>query len=212
MIVYSYLDKDKYLLKKLNDMKILSKKFFERDPALVAKSLLGKLLIRKINSKILSGKIIETEAYYGKEDPASRAYLGRPKYCVKLLYDEPGKILIYMVHGNWLFNVVAHEKGKAGAVLIRAIEPINGIEVMKKNRKVKSLIELTNGPGKLCEALKIDISLNGKFVNQNKGPLMICKGGKEKFEICSSHRIGVTHDLKKKLRFFIKDNKFVSRY
>jgi DNA-3-methyladenine glycosylase len=119
---------------------ILSKKFFEKDPALVAKNLLGKILVRKINSKILAGKIVETEAYYGKEDPASRAYLGRPKYCVKLLYDEPGKVLIYMVHANWLFNVVAHEKRKAGAVLIRAIEPIKGIEIMRKNRKVKKLL------------------------------------------------------------------------
>jgi DNA-3-methyladenine glycosylase len=192
-------------------MKILAKNFYERDPAVVAKNLLGKILVRKINSKILAGKIVETEAYYGKEDPASRAYLGRPKYCVKLLYDNPGKILVYMVHGNWLFNIVAHEKGKGGAVLIRAIEPIKGIEIMQKNRKVKNLIELTSGPGKLCKALKIDASLNGKFVNQKESSLMIYKGKKENFKVCSSHRIGVRQDLKKKLRFFIKGNKFVSK-
>jgi DNA-3-methyladenine glycosylase len=190
---------------------ILSKKFFEKDPALVAKDLLGKILIRRIDSKILAGKIVETEAYYGKEDPASRAYLGRPKYCVKLLYDEPGKILIYMVHANWLFNVVAHEKGKAGAVLIRAIEPIKGVEIMRKNRKVKELVNLTNGPGKLSKALKIDASLNGKFVTQKRSPVTICEGGKERLKICSSHRIGVTRDLKKKLRFFIRGNRFVSK-
>jgi DNA-3-methyladenine glycosylase len=192
-------------------MKILSEKFFERDPALVAKDLLGKFLVRKINSKILVGKIVETEAYYGKEDPASRAYLGWPKYCVKLLHDKPGKILVYMVHANWLFNVVAHEKGKAGAVLIRAIEPIKGIEIMRKNRKVKSLIELTNGPGKLCKALKIDIKLNDKFLTHKKSDVTICEGKRENFQICSSHRIGVTKDLKRKLRFFIKGNKFVSK-
>jgi DNA-3-methyladenine glycosylase len=192
-------------------MKIISKNFFERDPALVAKDLLGKFLVRKIDSKILAGKIIETEAYYGKEDPASRAYLGRPKYCVKLLHDEPGKILIYMVHANWLFNVVAHEKGKAGAVLIRAIEPVRGVEIMQENRKVKNLVELTNGPGKLSRALKIDANLNGKFVTQKRSPVIICEGKKERFKICSSHRIGVTRDLKKKLRFFIRGNKFVSK-
>ncbi|MEM5791011.1 MAG: DNA-3-methyladenine glycosylase, partial [Candidatus Aenigmatarchaeota archaeon] len=107
-------------------MKVLPRRFYERDTAKVAKDLLGKILIRKINSKFLKGKIVETEAYYGKEDPASRACLGSPKYCVELLYSKPGKALIYMVHGNWLFNVVAHEKSKAGAVLIRAIEPLNG--------------------------------------------------------------------------------------
>jgi DNA-3-methyladenine glycosylase len=192
-------------------MKILSEKFFERDSALVAKDLLGKFLVRKINSKILVGKIVETEAYYGKEDPSSRAYLGWPKYCVKLLHDKPGKILVYMVHANWLFNVVAHGKGKAGAVLIRAIEPIKGIEIMQENRKVKNLVELTNGPGKLSRALKIDIKLNGKFVTQKRSPVIICEGGKEKMKICSSHRIGVTRDMKKKLRFFIRGNKFVSK-
>jgi len=111
-------------------MKLLEKKFFERSPEKVAKELLGKILVRKLNGKILSGRIVEVEAYFGEEDPASRAYLGRPKYCVQLMKDEPGKILIYNVHNNWMFNVVAHERGKTGAVLIRAIEPIEGMEEM----------------------------------------------------------------------------------
>lgn len=192
-------------------MRILSKDFYERKTEKVAKDLLGKILIRKINSKILSGKIVETEAYYGKEDPASRAYLGRPKYVVKLLYDEPGKTLIYNVHANWLFNIVAHEKGKVGAILIRAIEPINGIEEMIKNRKVKNIFELTNGPGKLTKALKITKELNGIFVTNIESPITIIEGIKEEIEICSSHRIGVSKNLKKKLRFFIKGNKFVSK-
>ncbi len=190
-------------------MKVLPKEFYERDPALVAKDLLGKILLRKINSKILSGKIVETEAYYGKRDPASRAYSGRPKYCAKLLYDEPGKTLVYNVHNNWLFNVVAHEKGKVGAVLIRAIEPLKGIEIMKKNRKVKRIFDLTNGPGKLSKALGITKKLNGKDITNNKEITIL--DNKEKFEILSSHRIGVTKDLKRNLRFFIKGNKFVSR-
>ncbi len=191
-------------------MKILFKKFYERDTAEVAKDLLGKILVRKINSRVLTGKIVETEAYYGKEDPASRAYLGRPKYCVELLQDKPGKALIYMVHGNWLFNVVAHEKGKAGAVLIRAIEPLSGIEIMKKNRKVEEIFDLTNGPGKLTKALKITKKFNGIFVFNKSSPIFVVDGEKN-VKVASSHRIGVTKDLKKKLRFFIKGNKFVSR-
>ncbi len=193
------------------DMRILPRNFYERKAEKVAKDLLGKILIRKINSKILSGKIVEAEAYYGKEDPASRAYIGRPKYVVKLLYDEPGKVLIYNVHANWLFNIVAHEKGKAGAVLIRAIEPIEGIEDMIKNRKIKNIFKLTNGPGKLTKALKINKELNGIFVTNIESPIIIIEGMNEKIEICSSHRIGVSKDLKKKLRFFIKGNKFVSK-
>lgn len=190
-------------------MKILNKKFYERDPAIVAKELLGKILVRKFGREKLAGKIVETEAYYGKEDPASRAHLGWPKYCVKLLYDKPGKALIYNVHNNWLFNIVAHKKGKAGAVLIRALEPLEGIEIMKNNRKELDVKRLTNGPGKLTKAFGITKELNGIYVTSKKSEIFIVDN-KEKFEICSSHRIGVTKDLKKKLRFFIKGNKFVS--
>jgi len=191
-------------------MKILLKRFYERDPAKVAKELLGKILVRKIDNKCLSGMIVETEAYYGKNDPASRAYSGRPKYCAKLLYDDPGKTIVYNVHNNWLFNVVAHEKGKVGAVLIRAIEPIEGIEMMKENRGVKEIKNLTNGPGKLSKALRITKELNGIYVTRRSSPIIIVDN-KSRVEICRSNRIGVTRDLKKELRFFIKGNPFVSR-
>ena len=192
-------------------MEVLPKKFYERNPAKVAKDLLGKLLVRKINQTQLIGRIVETEAYYGKEDPASRAALGRPKYCVKFLYDTPGKVLIYNVHKHWLFNVVAHKSKKAGAVLIRAIEPIKGIEVMKRFRKVKDPKELTNGPGKLTQALKITKELNGLFVTQTNSPIFIVKGKKVNFNIGKSKRIGVRKDLPQKLRFFILGNEWVSR-
>lgn len=192
-------------------MRILRRSFYERDPALVAKDLLGKILERKTSSKVLSGKIVETEAYYGEEDPASRAYLGRPKYCVRLMHSKPGKALVYMVHANWLFNVVAHEKGKVGAVLIRALEPLEGIEEMKKNRKIKRIHELTNGPGKICKALGITKELNGIDVTNKKSEIKILEGKKEGFKIASSRRIGVARDLRRNLRFFIEENKFVSR-
>ncbi|MEM5806628.1 MAG: DNA-3-methyladenine glycosylase [Candidatus Aenigmatarchaeota archaeon] len=179
-------------------MKILKKSFYKRDTKEVAKDLLGKYLIREFDNKKLIGKIVEVEAYYGKEDPASRAYLGFPKYVVNSLYGDVGITLIYMVHSNWLLNIVAHQKNKAGAVLIRAIEPIKNINFE------------TNGPGKLTKALKIDKSLNGIKVYK-KGLLYIAKGKEEKFEIESSKRIGVKRDLEENLRFYIKDNKFVSR-
>jgi DNA-3-methyladenine glycosylase len=191
-------------------MKILKRNFFSRNPEKVARELLGKILVRKFENKILSGRIVEDEAYFGEKDPASRAYLGRPKHCVELMHSKPGKILIYNVHNNWMLNVVAHENKKVGAVLIRAIEPIEGIEEMKKNRKTKNVFELTNGPGKLTKALAIDKSLNGIDSTSEKSQINFFDS-KGKFEISCSHRIGVTKDLLKELRFFIKDNKFVSR-
>ncbi|MEM5853524.1 MAG: DNA-3-methyladenine glycosylase [Candidatus Aenigmatarchaeota archaeon] len=192
-------------------MKLLKKKFFERSPEKVAKELLGKILVRKLGDKILSGRIVEVEAYFGEKDPASRAYLGRPKHCVKLMKDEPGKILVYNVHNNWLLNVVAHERGKTGAVLIRAIEPIEGIEEMKGNRRIEDFFDLAKGPGKLSKAFAIDKSLNGIDSTTEESPINFFDLGEEDFEVARSHRIGVKKDLAKPLRFFIKGSKFVSR-
>ncbi len=191
-------------------MKVLPRKFYLRNPKQVAIDLLGKLLVRKIGKHLLIGKIVETEAYFGKEDPASRAYSGRPKFCVKLMYGEVGRALIYMVHANWLFNIVAHETGKGGAVLIRAVEPIKGIEIMKRFRKVEKITDLTNGPGKLCKAFNITKEFNGIDLTK-KGDIFVASGKKEKFTVESSFRIGVSKDLPEKLRFYIKNNIFVSK-
>ncbi len=190
-------------------MKTLSKDFYERNPASVAKDLLGKILVRKVDSEVLSGKIVETEAYYGGNDPASRAYRGRKRFN-ELMFMDVGKTFIYMVHANWLLNIVAHVKGGVGAVLIRAVEPIEGIETMRNNRNVKRLRDLTNGPGKLTKALAITKELNGIDVTERDSQLVVVEGEREGFEICSSHRIGVKVDLPRELRFFIKGNKFVS--
>jgi uracil-DNA glycosylase family 4/DNA-3-methyladenine glycosylase len=191
-------------------MKTLKRKFFIDLPDIVAKNLLGKILVRKLNGKILSGRIVETEAYFGEKDPSSRAYLGRPKYCVKLMHDVPGKTLVYNVHNNWLFNIVAHTNNEVGAVLIRALEPLEGIEEMKENRKVDDLYNLTNGPGKLAKSLGITDKHNSLDITQEKSEILIVDN-QGKFEICSSHRIGVTRDLKRKLRFYIENNPFVSK-
>jgi len=191
-------------------MKILPRDFYERDPAIVAGALLGKILVRQLDAEFLSGMIVETEAYYGEEDPASRAYKGKMKFN-ELMYAEPGRTFIYMVHGNWLLNIVAHVKGEVGAVLIRAIEPIQGINVMKKNRERENLQRLTNGPGKLTKALAITKELNGVFVTERRGELTVREGEESRFKVSSSHRIGVTKDLRRKLRFFAEGNKFVSK-
>lgn len=187
----------------------LPREFYERNPEIVAKELLGKKLIRKLEEIFLEGIIVETEAYYGLDDPASRAYHGIRNYN-RAMWDDPGIAFIYNVHNNWMFNIVAHQPNQIGAVLIRAVEPTEGIEIMKRNRSIENVFDLTNGPGKLTRALKINKSLNGVPIISWESEIIIANNETE-FEIGSSHRIGVSRDLERNLRFFIKGNKFVSR-
>lgn len=188
---------------------VLAREFYERDPEIVAKELLGKRLIRKSDENFLEGIIVETEAYYGLDDPASRAYHGIKNYN-RPMRNKSGRAFIYNVHKYWMFNIVAHKPNEIGAVLIRAIEPTNGIEIMNRNRHVEKVFDLTNGPGKLTVALKIDKSLNGVPVTSCESEIIVANN-KMEFEIGSSHRIGVKKDLERKLRFFIKGSKSVSR-
>jgi DNA-3-methyladenine glycosylase len=189
--------------------KLLSREFYERSPEIVAERLLGKRLGRKLGETLLEGIIVETEAYFGLNDPASRAYHGRKNYN-SAMWEQPGIAFIYNVHNNWMFNVVAHRSNQIGAVLIRALEPTKGVAVMKRNRPVRNTFDLTNGPGKLTKSLGIDKKLNGISIVSRKSEIFITDTN-AKFETSSSHRIGVRKDLEKKLRFFIKGNKYVSR-
>ena len=190
--------------------RVLQVEFYERDPTLVARELLGKILMRRLNSQILCGKIVETEAYYGENDPASKAYKGRKKFN-ELMFTDVGKTFIYMVHGNWLLNIATHPKGGVGTVLIRAVEPLQGVEIMMKNRGVRDVSALTSGPGKLTKALAITKKLNGLDVTKEDSELTVAEANLESFEVGSSHRIGVKFDLPQELRFYIKGNKFVSK-
>jgi DNA-3-methyladenine glycosylase len=189
--------------------KILLIGFYSRDTAKVARELLGKILVRRLDTKTLKAIIVETEAYYGKDDPASRAYHGKKKYN-RVMWEKPGRIFIYNVHQYWMLNIIAHQEEKVGGVLIRAIEPVEGMETMKKNRPGKQLTNLTSGPGKLTQALLIDKNLNGIDATSINSPIYVLEN-KKRFEIVTSHRIGVTKDLEEKLRFYIKGNPFVSR-
>ncbi len=188
---------------------ILTKRFYERDPETTARHLLGKRLIRRLNNTILEGILVETEAYFGLDDPASRAYHGMKTYN-RSMWGEPGRTFIYNVHKYWMLNAVAHERGRIGAVLVRAMEPTRGLDIMKRNRKVENPLELTRGPGKLTEALGIDKGLNEMDLTAIEGAIQIADN-EISFEIGSSHRIGVRRDLRRNLRFFVKGNRFVSR-
>ena len=189
--------------------KLLFPSFYSRDPAVVARGLLGKRLVRVLNGDALEGTIVETEAYYGAEDPASRAFHGRKNYN-RLMWGEPGRIFIYNVHKYWMLNIVAHEPDEIGAALIRAIEPTRGIESMLSNRPVKEPRSLTSGPGKLTLALGIDKASHGASVLSPGSEIRILDAASDPV-IGTSRRIGVTRDLDRDIRFYVEGNPYVSR-
>lgn len=190
-------------------MQTLPRSFYERDPAKVARALLGKVLVHRMREGTTSGEIVETEAYYGKGDPASRASRKRTKLN-EIMWQRGGLAFVYVVHGHELFNVTAEREGIPGAVLIRALMPIEGIELMRRRRGVSEEVELTSGPGKLTQAMGITREHHGLDLTDPKGELVILEGESKHLKISSSHRIGVGRDLPRKLRFYVSGNPFVS--
>ncbi len=186
-------------------MKPLPSEFFQRDARDVAIDLLGKIIVRKARRRYMVGKIVETEAYYGENDPASRAYHGKKNYN-RGMWLKGGHIFIYMVHANWMFNITT-DGNDAQAILIRAVEPLAGIDLMMKNRKRK-IKELCNGPGKWTRAFGINPLFNGEPLG---GEVSIVDSPWKDFEISTSRRIGVKRDMNYDLRFYISGNRFVSR-
>ena len=189
----------------------LPKEFYLRSAVITAKELIGKYFFRKNGSSFLSGIIVETEAYTGLNDPAAHSFNGlTPRNAV--MFEEGGIAYVYFTYGNhYCVNAVTCRKGNPGAVLIRAVEPVSGIEIMKRNRGTDDIFNLTSGPGKLTKAMNIRRELNGasllgneifiaEKLNENKKPL-----------IERSKRIGITKNTEKLYRFCEKDNKFVSR-
>ena len=190
---------------------LVEHEFYFRGPETVARGLLGKLLVRRLGGEVLSGIIVETEAYYGDDDPASWASKG-DNWIRRVMFGEPGRTLIYMVHGHWLLNIVTMPPGMPSGVLIRALEPVSGIETMMRNRGVRDLKRLTSGPGRLTKALKIDKKLHGLPVFSPRSPIQIRHYRNVPDELVGrSGRIGVKHDLERPLRFYVKGNPYVSR-
>ncbi len=191
-------------------MILIPRSFYERDTALVARELLGKKLVHRSPEGTTSGRIVETEAYYGRRDPASRASRKKTKLNW-LMWEGGGLVFVYMVHANWMFNVTTEREGVPGAVLIRALEPLEGLELMKRRTKTSDERNLASGPGKLTQAMGITYANHGLDLTDSKGEIAITGGMSEPIEIASSHRIGVSADLKRKLRFYIKGNPYVSK-
>jgi DNA-3-methyladenine glycosylase len=186
----------------------LPRSFYSRRTDIVARDLLCKILVRRIGDDLLGGVIVETEAYFGGDDPASRAFNGLKEYN-RVMFEEPGRLFIYNVHKYWMLNFIAHDDG-VGGILIRAIEPTIGLKTMQRNRQVKNPQDLTSGPGKLTLALGVDKCLNGVDATSESSPVYVL-GNKLEFEIGTSHRIGVTRDLPENYRYYIKNNEFVSK-
>ena len=175
--------------------KKLTKDFFKKDAKALAKRLLGKIIVRKINGKTFRMRIVETEAYFDEKDPASWARFGKRKDN-SVMWAEPGKILIKNVHKYQMFNIVSGRKDKAEAVLIRALEPL-------------SFNVRLSGPGLLTDFLKINKDFHGKEIFNIKNLWM--EDSNEKIEIIERFRVGIKEDLHEKLRFYIRDNKYISK-
>lgn len=179
-------------------MNILTSDFYNRNSLEVAKDLLGCKLCRNIDGKVLSGIIVETEAYT-QNDPACHAFKGKTPRAATL-FKQPGIAYVYFIYGMYhCFNVITEPEETAGAVLIRALEPVERICN-------------TNGPGKLCRELKITKELNEIDLTSNKSCLWIEKGIKiPKNKIHTTTRIGIKQAADYPWRFYVKDNKFVSK-
>ena len=181
---------------------MISRRFYQRDTVTVAKSLLGKRLVRVIGDKTLSGIITETEAYGHANDSVSHAFRGMTERN-KVMFGTVGIAYVYFTYGmHFCFNVVARSKdSNAGAVLIRSIKPEQGIEIMMNNRGIQDQVNLTNGPAKLAKALSITKSQYG--VDLTSDPTLYITHGQTRREITTGHRIGVREKVPKMWNFSI---------
>lgn len=191
------------------NMQRLSRDFFNRDTSEVARGLLGKHVVRELGDDTLRGRIVEAEAYYGEGDPPSHASSGKTPRS-EIMWKKPGLVYVYLVYGiHLMFNVVTEAKGNPGATLVRAVEPLSGLERMRKNRGVTEKEKLANGPGKLTESFGIDRGENGLDLTESD-VLWIESGSDGDFrEIETSGRIGVSEGKEEQLRFYLAGNRYV---
>lgn len=157
-------------------MEPLPESFYARDTVEVARDLIGKALVRRDGNQVISGIIIETEAYRGEEDLACHCRAGRTPR-TEVMYGPAGRAYVYLIYGMyWLLNIVTEGEGDPGAVLIRAIDPTRGLEIIAKRRAGQPRKNWTNGPGKLSRALNIQGDLNGANICSANGALYITEG------------------------------------
>ncbi|WP_231638353.1 DNA-3-methyladenine glycosylase [Rubeoparvulum massiliense] len=194
----------------------LSYDFFNRDARVVAQELLGKELVRKQNKQLLVGRIVETEAYLGPEDKAAHSFGNRRTPRTEVMFGPAGFAYVYFIYGMYYnFNVITNQPGKPEGVLIRALEPLEGIEAMKNNRKITrpNLCNLTNGPGKLCQSLAIDKAFYGYDLVAGESLYLRHGSETEPFIISSGARVNIAYAeefVGRPWRYFIQGHPCIS--
>ena len=196
-------------------MSRLSRDFFARDTLAVARELLGQRLVRVLNGKRLAGRVVEVEAYVGEEDQASHASCGRTRRNAPM-YGPPGHAYVYFIYGmHHCLNVVTGREGYPAAVLIRAMEPLEGIEEMRARRGDRPDVQLTSGPARLCQALEIDRRFDGADLCALDALLFLEKDAAMADDaVAIGPRVGVCGDevaLTVPWRFYVRDSQHVSR-
>ena len=188
--------------------RVLDRAELPTDTARLAHFLIGKMLVRGLSEGVAAGRIVETEAYV-IGDPAGHAYRGiTPRN--RTLFLERGHAYVYLAYGiSFMLNVSSEASGTGAGVLIRAIEPTDGIAIMERNRGTRRVRSLARGPGRLCAALEIDRRLDGIDLCRT-GPLWLGSGDRAHGEIGQSKRIGITRAADRLLRFYLRGNRFVS--
>ena len=184
--------------------------FYARPTAEVARRLLGQILVSRIRGRETVGRIVETEAYVGPHDPACHAYGHRRTERTETLYGPPGTAYVYFTYGmHWCLNAVTERVDYPAAVLIRALEPLDGIALMRRRRGRVPDRALCAGPARLCEALGITGRQNGESLE--RGAVRILPGGRTRFRVAVTPRIGITTARDWPLRFVIADSGWLSR-
>lgn len=197
-------------------MKLKPEYYLNNDVVAVAKDLLGKVLYTQVNGEITSGIIVETEAYFGIKDKASHAYGGRRTNRTEVMFAEGGKAYVYLCYGiHYLFNVITSVKDDPHAVLIRAIEPLTGKEIIEERRNMPfTKAAISSGPGSTAKALGIDLSFNSKDLNGAEIWIEDHHITYADEEIAAVPRVGIAYAKEHALlpwRFFVKSNKYVSK-
>ncbi len=201
---------------KIDKSKKLRRDFYLNDTLLVAENLLGKIFVRKVGGKFLSGKIVETEAYIGEVDESAHSYKGKTERN-SVMFNEGGHLYVYFTYGMYFCaNVVTEKEGRGNAVLLRAMEPLEGIDTFAQNRFGKSeitereKINLLNGPAKICMGFEINKNENGTDL-LGDDIFILDASPIDKGKILISERIGISKSKELPWRFYIKNNKYVSK-
>jgi len=197
---------------------VLPPAFYARDTVTVARELLGCILTSTVDGVAVSGRIVETEAYLGVDDAGSHAATKGITARNSVMYGPPGRSYVYFTYGNhFMLNAVTEPEGTAGAVLIRALEPLTGVEVMAARRAAARRDgtaplsrEIADGPGKLAAALGVDLRCNGEPMD-GSATLSVSAAHGEPGRIVTSGRVGLSSGHEAELRFFFEDNVYVSR-